>query len=174
MQDSKIKKAKAALEYIMPLLKKYNFKWCISGSLACYLYGVKRPITAIDIDVETTKDDPNFKKLLEEVKEFTKLPFQLWIDKNYDNWVTDVVVNGQYLSICSTKELKLFNKETGKYELFYKNGIPTPVLFGFEGLKIPLAPIDSVLRMRQSLAHKKGVIEKDIKALQRLIHNQHS
>lgn len=168
--DRKTQKVVVALKYIMPILKKYNFRYCISGSLACHLYGVKRPITAIDIDVETTKDDPKFQQLLEDVKEYTKLPFQLWISKNYDNWITDVVINNQYLSICTTKELKLFNTETEKYELFYKNGtIPDPVLVTFEGLKIPLAPIQSVLRMREALAQKKGVIEKDIKGLRSII-----
>lgn len=169
ISEIKKQKAVAALKYIMPLLKKYNFKWCISGGLACFLYGVKRPITAIDIDVETTKDDPQFKKFIEDVKAYTKLPFQLWVDKNYDNWVMDVVINGQLLSICTTQELKLFNKDSGKYELFYKNGIPQPIIINFEGLKIPLAPKESVLRMRQAIAYKKGVHEKDIKALQKIV-----
>lgn len=170
MKDElKTNKAVAALKYIVPLLKKYNFKWCISGSLACRLYGVKRSIGTIDIDVETTKGDPKFKSLLEDVKEYTKLPFQLWVDKNYDNWVTDIVVNGQYLSICTTKELKMFNRNTGKYELFYRNGIPDPVIVDFEGLKIPLAPKESILRMRQALAYKKKVHEMDIKTMQRII-----
>jgi hypothetical protein len=171
-KNLKIQKAVQGLAYILPLLKKYKFKWCISGSLACYLYGVKRSIGGIDFDIETTHDDPKFKMFLEEVRDFTKLPFQLWIDKNYDNWVTDIVVNGQYLSVCTTAELKMFNKKTGQYELFYKNGIPNPVLVEFEGLQLPLAPIESVLKMRQALAYKKGVIEKDIKSLQRIIDNQ--
>lgn len=168
---SEIKRQKAitALEYIIPLLKKYHFRWCISGSLACHLYGVKRPITAIDIDVETTKDDPNFKHLLNDVREHTQLPFQLWIDKNYDNWVTNVVINGQILSICTTQELKLFNKQKGEYELFYQGEIPEPVIVKFDSLRIPLAPKESVLRMKEALAVKKGVDEKDIKSMKRII-----
>lgn len=167
--EVKRQKAITALEYITSLLERYNFRWCISGSLACNLYGVKRPITAIDIDVETTKDDPKFKQLLNDVHEHTRLPFQLWIDKNYDNWVTNVVINGQLLSICTTQELKLFNKETGIYDLFYKNGIPDPVFVEFGNLRIPLSPRKSVLRMKEALAHKKGVDLKDIKSIRRII-----
>ncbi|MEK6898199.1 MAG: hypothetical protein AABX28_02465 [Nanoarchaeota archaeon] len=60
------KKAIAALEYIMPILKKYKLQWCISGNFAYYLYGVERPIGNIDIDIEADRDDKNFKKLVEE------------------------------------------------------------------------------------------------------------
>ena len=164
----KKQKVAIALRYIVPILKKYNFRWCISGSLACNLYGVKRPITIIDI--QTTKDDPKFKQFLDDVKEYTKLPFQLWVDKNYDNWVTDIVIGGQYLSICTTNELKMFNKHTGKSELFYKGGIiPNPVFVDFEEFTIPLAPIESILKMREALVNKKGVIEKDITSLKKII-----
>lgn len=136
----KEKKPGKLIRYIMPLLEKYNLKWCIAGGFACYLYGVNRPIEAIDIDIEVERDDPGFQSLIEEVKPDTELPFQLWIDQNYDNWVMDVVINGQLLSICDTPDLKLFNKETGQYELFYPDGIPEPHMMEFEGLRLPIAP----------------------------------
>ncbi len=171
MKDIKNKhKAVVALKYIMPLLKKYNFRWCISGSLACRIYGVQRLIG--DIDIEISKDDPRFKRFTEDVKEYTRLPFQLWIDKNYNNWVMDIVYNNQLLSICSTHDLKLFNKNLGTYEVFYKNGIPDPVLVNFEGLQLPLAPQESVLKMKQALAYPKAVELKDIREIQRIIESK--
>jgi len=118
-------KALVALKYITPLLGKYNFRWCISGGFACYVFGVKRPIPDIDIDIEADKDDVKFRSFLGDVKQFTTFPFQRWItvDKNYDNYVMEVTIDNQVLSICSTQNLKLLNKESGKYELFYKNGV---------------------------------------------------
>lgn len=163
-------KAEVALKYIMSLLKKYNFKWCISGSFACYLYGVKRPIGNIDIDVEADEKDKDFRSLVSDVKQYTTLPFQLWIDKNYDNWVMDVVVSGQLLSICSTKNLKLFNKEKGEYELFYKNGkIPTPRIFSFRDFKIPISPPEYIIRMKEALAVTKQADRNDISKMKKLI-----
>jgi hypothetical protein len=162
-------KAKAALEYIMPLLEKNHLRWCISGSLALQLYGVNRPIEAIDIDVESSRDNPEFQALLKEVEDHVELPFQLWKDKNYDNWVTDVVVGGQLLSICDTADLKMFNSQ-GEAVLFYPEGkIPDPVMVEFEGLQLPLAPKESVLRMRKALAHKKPSEEHDISEMERII-----
>lgn len=166
------KRAVPALKYIIPFLEKYNFRWCISGGFACYLYGVKRPISDIDIDIdiEANKDNTDFKSFIQDVKEFTRFPFQHWItvDKNYDNWVMEVVVNGQVLSICTTENLKLLNK-AGEYELFYKNGIPDPIMVDFEDLKLPLAPKKSVLRMKQALAYKKAVDLIDISGMQKII-----
>ena len=171
MKSSKTEKEKArtALKYIIPILEKYKFKWCISGGFACYLHGVDRPIKAIDIDIEIPKDNPKFIGFINEVREFTELPFQLWIDKNYDNWVTDVVIDSQYLSICDTPDLKLFNKKTGKYEVFYKSGIPKPVIIEFEGLQLPIAPKESVLKMKLALAHKKPIDRVDIKGMKELV-----
>ena len=164
------KRAYNALRYIISFLRKYKLRWLISGGFACYLYGVKRPIGDIDIDIEADKDDENFKKFIEDVKEFTKFPFQLWIDKNYDNWVMNVVVSGQLLSICSTKNLKLFNKEKGEYELFYENGkIPTPRIFSFRDLKIPISPPEYAIRMKEALAIKKQADKKDISEIKRLL-----
>ena len=163
-------KAEVALKYIIPLLKKHNFKWCISGSFACHLYGVKRPIGNIDIDVEANEKDDDFRSLVSDVKRYTTLQFQLWIDKNYNNWVMDVVVSDQLLSICSTKNLKLFNKEKSEYELFYKNGkIPTPRIFSFRNLKIPISPPEYVIRMKEALAVKKQADKKDISEMRKLL-----
>ncbi|MDP3987061.1 MAG: hypothetical protein Q8P81_02435 [Nanoarchaeota archaeon] len=164
-------KAEVALRYIMPLLKKYNFKWCISGSFACYLYGVKRPIGDIDIDVEADEKDKDFRSLVNDVKGYTTdFPFQLWIDENYDNWVMNVVVSGQLLSICSTKNLKLFNKEKGEYGLFYENGkIPTPRILSFRNIKIPISQPEYVIRMKEALAVKKQADKKDISEMKKLL-----
>jgi hypothetical protein len=163
-------KAEVALKYIVPLLKKYNFKWCISGSFACYLYGVKRSIGDIDIDVEADEKDKDFRSLVNDVKQYTDFPFQLWIDKNYDNWVINVVVRDQLLSICPTRNLKLFNKEKGEYELFYENGeIATPRIFSFRDIKIPISPPEYVIRMKEALAVKKQADKRDISEMKRLL-----
>lgn len=162
-------KARSALKYIIPILKKYDFKWIISGGFACYLYGVKRPIGDIDIDVEADKDDKKFKEFVEEVKEFATFPFQLWIDKNYDNWVMNVEIDGQVLSICSTENLKLFNKESGQYEIFYKRGVPKPVIILFKDLKLPISPKKWVIQMKEALAKKKPIDRKDISEMKKLM-----
>ncbi len=165
-------KAITALTYIIPFIKKYKFKWCISGGFAFYIYGVDRPIGDIDIDIEAEKGDEKFKSFVGDVKKFTTYPFQLWIDKNYDNWVMEVTVGNQKLSICSTKNLKLFNKKSGKYELFYKNGIPKPEIVSFNGLKLPIASKEWVIKMKEALAKKKPIDDSDISGMQMIVNSK--
>lgn len=126
----------------------------------------------IDIDIEADKDDVRFKNLLKDVERRTAFPFQHWItvDKNYDNYVMEeLTVENQVLSIYTTHNLKLFNRKSGTYELFYKNGIPNPEIVLFEGLRLSLLPPESVLKMKEALAKKKAIDRSDISGMRRLL-----
>ncbi len=79
-------KAKTALSFIIPLLEKYKFKWVITGGFACYVYGVDRLLTDIDIDIEASKDSQEFQKFYEDVKTFITQPLENFIDENYNNY----------------------------------------------------------------------------------------
>ncbi len=162
-------KAAQALQYIIPILEQQHLKWVISGGFACYLYGVKRPIGDIDIDVEADKDDEAFQQLVAAVKEYTAFPFQLWIDGNYDNWVMNVEIDGQVLSICSTENLKLFNAAAGQYEVFYQDGIPQPEMITFMGMSLPVSPKPWVIKMKEALAHKEAIDQTDIAEMKQLV-----
>ena len=165
-------KAVAALKYIIPILKRYGFKWCISGPFAFYVYGVKRPIpNEIHIDVEADKDRKRFKNFLVDVRKFTTFPFQYYKDKNYNHYVMEINVKGFILSICTTKNLKMFDKN-GKSKLFYKKDIPKPKMVSFNKLKIPLLPEKWVVKMRESLAVKKLIDIKDISEMKKILKNK--
>ena len=168
----KEEKAAASLEYIIPILKKYKFKWCISGHFAFFVYGVKRPFPdEIHIDIEADKDEKRFKNFLVDVGKFTTFLFQYYKDKNYDHYVLEVNVKGFILSICTTKNLKMFDKN-GKSKLFYKKDIPKPKMVSFNKLKIPLLPKKWVVKMRESLAVKKPIDIKDISEMKKILKNK--
>jgi len=107
--DGKMKREEnvaVALKYIIPFLKKYNFKGCISGGFACYLYGVNRPVDEIHIDIELDKDDKKFKSFIEDVKEFTTYSFQYYKDKNYDHYVMEITVNIEHMYNKKSKNVQ--------------------------------------------------------------------
>ncbi|MEK6898198.1 MAG: hypothetical protein AABX28_02460 [Nanoarchaeota archaeon] len=81
-------------------------------------------------------------------------------------------VSNQILSICPTKNLKLFNNKRGKYEIFYKKGIQKPNMIFFNGLKIPVSPKLKVIKMKEVLAFKKTTDKKDILELKKLLKNK--
>ena len=168
----KEEKAVAALKYIIPILKRYGFKWCISGPFTFFVYGIKRPMPdEIHIDIEIDKDERKFKNFLEDVRKFTTFPFQYYKDKNYDHYVMDVNIKRFILSICTTKNLKMFDKN-GKSKLFYNKRIPKPKIVSFNGIKIPLLPEKWVVKMRESLAVKELIDIKDISEMKKILKNK--
>ncbi|MBI4004885.1 hypothetical protein HY358_01980 [Candidatus Roizmanbacteria bacterium] len=81
----------------------------------------------------------------------------------------EVTVDNQVLSICTSQNLKLLNIDSGKYELFYKNGIPDPEIVFFEGIELPLSPKEWVIKMKQAFVKKKAIDRRDISGMQRLL-----
>lgn len=144
----------AALQYITPIFEKYSFKWCVSEGLARYIYGIEDNIKEIAIDLEVDKEEEKFRGFLGDVKDHTTLPLQHVKDKIYDHYVMEVTVNDMILSICSTKNMNIFNPESGKYELFYKDGVPAPNVVTFEGLEIPLLPKDRFTKIEETFKNK--------------------
>lgn len=151
MTEQQKQKIVTALQYISPILKRNNLHWSISEGLARYVYGIEDNLKEIAIDVDADKDSKEFKNFLLEVKDNTTLPLNHWKDKIYNHYVMEVTVDGMILSICPTKNMNIFNKDSGVYELFYKDGIPTPSIVEFEGLKIPLLPKDRFVKMEKAL-----------------------
>lgn len=109
--DSERQKAKEALSFIMPVLEKYGFKWVITGGFATLAYGVDRPLTDIDIDIDTNKDDPKFKEFMTELAPHITQPLERLHDQNYDNYNFEITYGGQVIDICPMIDLKIFNKE---------------------------------------------------------------
>lgn len=72
----KLENALAALRFIIPILERYNFRWVITGGFTCYIYGVERPITDIDIDIDASKNTPQFKKFLKELEPHITQPLE--------------------------------------------------------------------------------------------------
>src|SRR3990167_10921531 len=104
-------KAVAALKYIIPILKRHGFKWCVSGPFAFFVYGIKRSMpNEIHIDIEIDKDERKFKNFLEDVKKFTTFPFQYYKDKNYDHYVMDVNIKRVILRNLRKQNIHMLDK----------------------------------------------------------------
>ena len=130
-------KAKAALNFIVPILEKYGFRWVITGGFATLAYGVDRPLTDIDIDIDASKDDPKFQEFVAEVAPHTTQSLEHFVNDFYDNYNMEVTIGGVINDICPMPDLKIRNKETGEYEPFY-DGYPEHEIVEFEGLQLPL------------------------------------
>ena len=158
-------KAHKALSFVIPLLEKHELQWEITGGFACYVYGVERPITDIDIDILGSKNDAAFLAFMEEVAPYVTQPLEHFVDQNYDNYNFEMKVEGQLLDICPTQEMNIFNKEIGTYENFYKDGFPRPELQDFFGLKLPLMSKELVIKNKTMLVWQRDSDRRDIEGL---------
>jgi GrpB-like predicted nucleotidyltransferase (UPF0157 family) len=158
-------KAYHALSYIIPILEQLNLRWCITGGFACYVYGVPRPITDIDIDIEVSKDDPLFLKLLEIVTPNITSPLEHFVDQNYDNYNVEVM---DILDICSMAEMDIFIKEASQYENFYKDGFPDIETKEYQGFKLPLLFKALIIKNKEMLVWQRESDLTDIAGLKNL------
>jgi hypothetical protein len=153
----------------MPLLEKYNFKWVITGGFACYVYGVDRLLTDIDIDIKASKDSTEFESFYDELKEYITQPLENFIDENYNNFNFEITYQNQVIDICPMDELLIFNKETGRYDKFYKDGFPDVELTDFEGFTLPLLSKRAVIKNKEMLTKKDRWQQRDIDELRKLL-----
>lgn len=160
-----INKALSALKFIIPILEKYNFRWVITGGFAAHVFGVKRPITDIDIDIDTTKDSDDFKKFLNELTPHITQPLEHFVDQNYDNYNFEIAVSGQVIDICPMKELCIYNQTALKYELFYNHGFPAHEIVKWNGLSLPLLAKELIVKNKEMLVWQRESDFKDIQEL---------
>lgn len=172
MIPSETKEVNAALQafkYLIPILDQYKFGWVVTGGFACYVYGVQRPITDIDIDINSSKDSVEFQKFLQEIKPFVTQPLIHFVDKNYDNYNVELTYEGQLIDICPMAELNIFNRASGVYELFYKDGFPKIEMVDFHGLQLPLLAKELIIKNKEMLVWKREADDHDILGLRTLI-----
>ncbi len=164
--------ALSALGFVIPLLTKRSFRWCITGGFACYVYGVKRELTDIDIDIDTSKDSSAFQDFVRELTPATSQPLEHFVDQNYDNYNFEITVNGQVVDICPMAEMKLFDKVSSTYQPFYRGVFPDIEVLDFFGLKLPLLSKELVIRNKEELRWQRESDVKDIEGLKLLIHKK--
>jgi len=105
-KEEKKLKAVNALNQVIPLLKARNFNWVITGGFACYVYGVDRDITDIDLDIDTSKDDPLFQSFIKALEPYITQPLENYVDQNYNNYNFEATFDDLVVDVCPTHLLK--------------------------------------------------------------------
>jgi len=164
-----IERAVNALNFIIPTLSKYQFKWAITGGFASLAYGVDRSLTDIDIDINTSKNSPEFISFLKDVEPFMTQPLEHFVDQNYDNYNVEITYQGQVLDICPMAEMNIFEKSSGKYENFYKDGFPEIEFVNFHGLELPLLSKELIIKNKEMLVWQRESDHRDVAGLRELL-----
>jgi hypothetical protein len=162
------KAAVDALRFVIPLLESMKVRWVITGGFACYVYGVKRKLTDIDIDIDISKDNPGFATFVKSVEPYITQPLMHYVSDSYDNYNLEATVSGQILDICTMPELKMFDKATATYQTFYKNGFPNIENADFHGIALPLLSKDLIILNKEAIMRDEWDA-RDIEGLRTLI-----
>jgi hypothetical protein len=158
--------AKATLGFIMLILESLKLRWVITGGFACYAYGIKRPITDIDIDIDCSKDDETFKEFFALLSPYISQPLEHLQNDFYDNYNFEASINGQILDICPMKELLI--ARDGEYVPFY-NGFPRVEQVGWNGFMLPLLAKDLILENKKMILDRSELDRQDAEALTKML-----
>lgn len=148
---------KSAFLWIINILKENNIKYRISGGLAAIIYGSKRKLA--NIDLEVYKKD--ILKIYKETKRFVIYGPKQYKDKNWDLMLMTIKYKNQEIDIASA-QAKIFDqnrqkwiKKPGKF-----NEISLRVVFG---KRVPVEKLNSLIKYKKFLSRKVDI--EDIKQL---------
>ena len=105
-----MRNTKQALLWIIDILKENNISYRISGGFDARLYGSKRKLA--DIDIEVHKKDIN--KIYKNTKKFVIYSPKRYRDENWDLQLMTLKYKNQEIDIASF-EAKIFNQATHKW-----------------------------------------------------------
>jgi hypothetical protein len=161
------KKQGNALRFIVNLLRDNNIPFWISGGFAAKVYGSKRLLNDIDIDIP----DKSVYQIAHLVKPFIISGPKRYKDKLWDLHLLELNYHGQLIDLSGVQTCKIFDLKNSFWKDFgweiknYKN-------FDIDGMTLPIIPADKLIEYKSYLEgdHQK----EDIKAVKEYLKKENS
>lgn len=141
------------LKKVSQILKDNDIKFQISGGLAAIVYGAKRPLYDIDIDVY--KKDVF--KIQELFKEYISEDFYHLQDENFDIWLLTLKIDGVSVDISQAEDF-YFGSANSKKVLMSPD-VSKSVFTDFDGIKIPVENKDELIKYKKLLARETDLAD---------------
>lgn len=147
---------KEALGWVIKILKKHKVPFQITGGLAAKIYGSKRPLNDIDIDIP----DKDFPKIIEDLEGFIVYGPKHYVDERWDCKLLTLNFKGQEIDISGANDTKICDARTGKWE-----NVPidfsTAILKEIYGITIPVVSPQDLIAYKNMLTgtHQKEDIK---------------
>src|SRR3989344_3149994 len=106
-----MRKTKEAFKWIINILKKHKIPYRISGGLAARIYGSKRPLRDIDIEIQ----DSDFKDIIPDIKKYIKEGPKNFKDKVMKTYGLVLFYKGQQIEFSGTETEELFDAKRRKW-----------------------------------------------------------
>ncbi len=160
-QYMNMKETEKAFLWIVNLLEQKKISYRISGGFAGRVYGVKRELADIDIQIA----DEDFSLIKEDVKPYVIFGPARYQDENWDLNLITLEYLGQEIDLASTNAL-FFNQNTKLWEKW------VTTLDDFEirevyNKKIPIEPLQSFIAYKTKLAREVDL--EDVRQLKIII-----
>lgn len=107
-----MKNTKAAFLWIVGILRKNKIPYQITGGFAAKIYGSKRPLADIDIDIP----ENSFDKILPEVKNYITFGPKQYRAQGFDVLLMTLKYKGQLIDLSGARKCVIFNKTKNRWE----------------------------------------------------------
>ena len=144
---------KEALKTVVNTFKANNIPFQISGGLAAILYGVKRPLYDIDVEVYK-KDMPQTITLFQ--KDISEA-FHHIQDAHFDLWLLTLKINGVSVDISQADECYVGDGQGEKIRV--DSDLSKAHWINFEGLEVPVVSPSELIAYKTILARDTDLID---------------
>lgn len=103
---------KAALDWILPMLREKQIPFHVTGGFAAHLFGATRPVNDIDIDLPSHA----IEAFGEAVGSFVESPPQRYEDATWKMFGVTLNFEGQLIDLTTDDEPRVHNKTTGNWD----------------------------------------------------------
>jgi hypothetical protein len=153
-----MKDSKAAFEWIVTLLRRFEQPFVVVGGLAANVYGAQRPLNDIDLDVPQEA----LIKLLPHVKQFITFGPAKYQDAEFDIELMSLRYAEQEIDLTASESIRLFDHRSGEWR-----SVPTDLAAADEhelfGMTVPVMKRDLLVAYKQMIRRQTDL--EDIVAL---------
>ncbi len=144
-----MRKTKEAFLWILGILKKYKISFEITGGLAARVYGSKRKLADIDIDL----NEKDYKKIIKEIRPFIIFGPGRYKDKYWNLELITLKYKGQDIDLSLIRSGKIFDSKKKKWILLV-NSFHNPSLKKIYGIQVPVQNKKELISYKKILGRK--------------------
>jgi hypothetical protein len=137
---------KSALKWIVTILNKHKINYQISGGLAGKIFGSKRELNDIDIDIS----EKDFSKILPEISNYIIYGPARYIDDKWNLKLITLNYHGQEIDICGSDNILISNKNRTKWISFVPN-LSKALNIDFDGIWIKVINPKDFIKYKKEL-----------------------
>lgn len=147
------KSQKKILRQVVQALKENNIPYQITGGLAAIIYGGRRPLFDIDLDVKK-KDIEKVRKFF---KEYIIKDFHRHLSEYFDIWIMTLKINDVLVDISQGEDCSMRDKN-GKW-IKMDTDLSHPTWVKFEGMKLSVEPKEELTQYKKVLGRDTDLID---------------